>query len=237
MLPAFGVTVTRESVPNAGIRLEVDGPVTLKSTRVRVPGDFSAAAFFLAAAGATPGACVTVQGVGLNPTRTGLLDVMEQMGIRVERCVTSESAGEPLGNITVNGVEHLRPFDVPAEWLPRLIDEVPAWTLLACAAQGRSALRGASELRFKESDRLAALQEGLRRLGVTADGTPDGLVVEGGSVRGGDVASHGDHRIAMALVLLGLRASGPVRVDDASSIGTSFPEFVAVLQRLGGAAA
>lgn len=234
MLPAFGVSIECEALNNGGVRLQVDGPALLHAAAVRVPGDFSAAAFYLAAAGATPGACVTAHDVGLNPTRTALLDVMENMGIGVKRQVTEESAGEPLGDVTVIGPENVQPFDVPQEWVPRLIDEVPAWVLLASAARGRSTLRGASELRVKESDRIAALVEGLRRLGVEVEAFHDGLAVTGGTPTGGRVASCGDHRIAMAMALLGLRASAPVRVDDASSIGTSFPEFDDVLHALGG---
>jgi len=227
MLPAYGL-----DPEVAATRVTVEGPATLRAASLRVPGDFSAAAFFLAAAAASPGTRVTARGVGLNPTRTGLLDVLESMGAMVERAGVHEAAGEPVGDVTVEGPDALRPFDVPAAWVPRLIDEVPAWTLAASAAHGTSHLSGAAELRVKESDRLAVLASDLTVLGVAVTEAPDGLAVTGGPVGGGRVSSAGDHRIAMTMALFGLRAAEPVLVDDASGIDTSYPEFFADLDAL-----
>lgn len=235
MLGAFGVEVVIAPRPGLGPRLEVQGPARLRAARLRVPGDFSAAAFFLAAAAATPGAEVTATSVGLNPTRTGLLDVLEAMGAGVSRTPRGEQAGEPVGEVTVTGPDHLDAFAVPPEWLPRLVDEVPAWTIAALAARGTSLLSGAAELRVKESDRLAVLARQLGALGGTVREHADGLEIEGGRpLRGGTVSAANDHRIAMALVLLGLRAREPVTVDDAASIATSYPGFRDALAALGG---
>jgi 3-phosphoshikimate 1-carboxyvinyltransferase len=214
------------------VRVAVEGPISLRAASLRVPGDFSAAAFFLAAAAAAPGVRVTARGVGLNPTRTGLLDVLEAMGARVARVVSGEAAGEPVGDVTVEGPEVLAPFDVPADWLPRLIDEVPAWTLAASAARGTSTLTGAAELRVKESDRLAVLASNLATLGIPVVEAPDGLAITGAEVRGGRVRSAGDHRIAMTFALFGLRAARPVVVDDAAGADTSYPGFARDLDTL-----
>jgi 3-phosphoshikimate 1-carboxyvinyltransferase len=225
MLPAFGV-VPEVEIEGPMHRVSLGGPAALRGASLRVPGDFSSAAFFLAAAAATPGARVTARGVGLNPTRTGLLDVLEAMGALVTRAEASLQAGEPIGEVSVEGPDRLRPFDVPEAWLPRMIDEVPAWTLAAAAAGGRSRLSGASELRLKESDRLAMLASQLNAIGIAVTEQPDGLEITGGPVSGGRVSAAGDHRIAMTLALFGLRAAAPVVVDDATSIGTSYPEFM-----------
>jgi 3-phosphoshikimate 1-carboxyvinyltransferase len=234
MLPAFGIPVDVAARPGRGPRLAVRGPAVPRGTRLRVPGDPSAAAFFLAAAAAVPGARVTAEGVSLNPTRTGLLDVLEAMGARVERVARGSEAGEPVGEVTVEGPEALRAFDVPEAWVPRLLDEVPAWAVAATAARGTSRLGGAAELRVKESDRLAALAGGLAALAVRCEERPDGLAVDGGAVGGGRVATAGDHRIAMAFAVLGSRARAPVTLDDVSSVPTSFPGFLATLVALGG---
>jgi 3-phosphoshikimate 1-carboxyvinyltransferase len=158
--------------------------------------------------------------------------VLEAMGARVEREPDSTAAREPAGDVTVEGPDRLRAFDIPPEWLPRLIDEVPAWTLAATAAEGCSHLRGAAELRVKESDRIAVLAAQLSHLGARIEEQPDGLAITGGPIGGGDVESAGDHRIAMTLALFGLRAAAPVRVLDPTCISTSYPEFVADFRAL-----
>jgi 3-phosphoshikimate 1-carboxyvinyltransferase len=205
-----------------------------RGTQVFVPGDFSAAAFLFAAAAAEPGARVTAKRVSLNPTRTGFLDVLRSMGAAVKIEHEEESAGEPLGDVTVTGPEALRCFDVPADWLPRLVDEVPAWAVVASAAAGTSRVRGASELRVKESDRLAALAAGLGEVGVTCEEQPDGLTVTGGGARGGGrIATHGDHRVAMAFAALGSRLEEPLWLDDVEHVATSDPGFFDTLAALG----
>jgi 3-phosphoshikimate 1-carboxyvinyltransferase len=235
MLPGFGVPIRREEIPGTlRARRTVQGPCTLEATRLRVPGDFSAAAFFLAAAAATPGAQVTAEGVSLNPTRTGLLVTLEEMGAAVEREVLGEEAGEPIGDVTVTGPERLRASDVPAERVPTMVDEVPAWAVAASAAQGTSTLRGAAELRLKESDRLATLAVNLAGLGLAIAEARDGLSIVGGRPRGGVVDARGDHRIAMAFAVLAARAADSITIEGAGGIPTSFPGFAATLRELGG---
>lgn len=234
MLAAAGARIEMESLPGGGRRVRIAGVTRLESGTRTIPGDLSSAAFFLAAAAASPGARVTARGVGLNPTRTGFLDVLESMGAVVTREESEISGGEPIGDVTVEGPERLRAFDPPAAWLPRWIDEVPAWVIVAAAADGVSRLTGAQELRVKESDRLATLARGLAAIGASVTETPDGLAITGGTVRGGEVESAGDHRIAMAFGVMGAGSREGVRVDDASAIPTSYPGFVADLRSLGG---
>jgi 3-phosphoshikimate 1-carboxyvinyltransferase len=234
MLRAFGVEVESEARNGAGPRLRLVGPVRPRATRLSVPGDFSAAAFFLAAAAATPGASVTALGVSLNPTRSALLDALEHMGARVERRARPGAGEEPVGDVTVTGPERLRAVDLPADWVPRMIDEIPAWAIAAATAAGVSRLTGAQELRVKESDRLALLAANLSALGIAVRERPDGLEIEGGKITGGRVVTGGDHRIAMAFAVLGTRASGAIEIDDAASIPTSYPGFAEALAALGG---
>ena len=233
LLEAAGVPVEVEPLAGGGRRASVCGPATVTPIRIRVPGDFSAAAFFLAAA-AAGGGTVTALGLGLNPTRTGLLDVLERMGAEIVRSAPRVESGEPVGDVTVRGGDRLVGFDVPPEWLPRLIDEVPAWAVAAATARGRSRLTGAGELRVKESDRIAALARNLSRVGVAARELPDGLEIEGGVVAGGTVGAEHDHRIAMAFAVLGTLARAKVVVEEAAGIATSFPGFAASLTALGG---
>ena len=235
MLPAFGAAVERTELPHGGREVRVVGGTRLRAANVHVPGDFSAAAFFLAAAAADPGARVTARGVNLNPTRTGFLDVLRAMGAVVEIEHEHESAGEPVGDVTVTGPEYLKSFTVPAEWLPRMVDEAPAWAVVAAAARGVSRLTGASELRVKESDRIASIAAGLHAVGIVADATADTLAVTGGVPHGGArIATHHDHRIAMAFAVLASRMSEPLWFDDLSSVPTSYPAFFATLTDLGG---
>lgn len=233
MLPAFGVPVEVTAREDGGRVVRVAGGSGLRGCDVQVPGDFSSAAFLLAAAAATPGAEVTATGVSLNPTRTGLLDVIEAMGAEVIVGARRDAAGEPLGDVTVRGPETLRAFDVPAAWVPRLVDEVPAWIVLACAARGTSRVTGASELRVKESDRIVALARNLAAAGIEARELPDGLEVTGGRPHGARIEAHLDHRIVMAFAALGACTDAAVTFDDVSSVATSFPGFFALLASLG----
>lgn len=232
MLPAYAVTLeSREE--GAGRVVSLLGGQRLRARDVTVPGDPSAAAFFLAAAAAEPGARVTVLGMNVNPTRTGLLDVLAAMGASVERSNEREEAGEPVADVTVTGPERLLAFDVPPEWVPRLVDEVPAWVVAATAAEGVSRVSGASELRVKESDRVRALATNLARVGASVRELPDGLEIGGGPVRGARIEAHLDHRIVMAFAALGARTEVPMTFDDASSVATSYPAFFATLGALG----
>jgi 3-phosphoshikimate 1-carboxyvinyltransferase len=236
MLPAFGVPLEVEPLAGGGRSVTVRGGITPRGATLRVPGDFSAAAFLLAAAAATPGASVTARRVSLNPTRTGFLDVLREMGagVEVREEPAGAAAGEPAGDVTVTGPERLRAFDVPPAWVPRLVDEAPAWAVVASHAGGISRLRGAGELRVKESDRIAALAEGLRATGIACEEFPDGLAVHGGRAHGGGrIATRGDHRIAMAFAALASRLDEPLWLDDVASVPTSDPGYLATLAALG----
>jgi 3-phosphoshikimate 1-carboxyvinyltransferase len=233
MLLAAGATLAQEPRGKGGRRVSLEGPFVPRGAMLEIPGDFSAAAFFLAAAAATPGSRVTARAVGLNPLRTGLLDVLEAMGARIERTGVGERMGEPVGDVTVTGPESLSAFDVPPDWVPRMIDEAPAWAVAACAARGTSRLSGAAELRVKESDRIALIARNLARLGIRALERPDGLEIEGGTPGGGVIEAADDHRIAMAFAVLGVNARDAVTIDDAASIATSYPRFAADLAALG----
>ncbi|MHA6203373.1 3-phosphoshikimate 1-carboxyvinyltransferase [Dyella soli] len=227
MLAAFGWPI--DFAPG---RARITGGHALRATDVAVPADFSSAAFFLVAASIVPGSLLHLPAVGLNPRRTGLLQALRLMGadIRVENA--HESGGEPVGDLVVRHAP-LHGIELPQSLVPDMIDEFPALFVAAAAATGRTVVRGAAELRVKESDRLAAMASGLRTLGVAVEETPDGATVTGGPVGGGTIQSHGDHRIAMSFAVAGLVAGGPVRINDCSNVATSFPGFLALANGCG----
>jgi len=218
-----------------GLTVSVAGGQRLQGRALTVPGDFSSAAFWLVAAAALPGSRVEIEDVGLNPTRTGLLDVLRRFGARVDAGVAVTDAGEPRGTIVVEG-DRTGSVDIAPEEVPGLIDELPAIAALA-AHGGEVTVRGAGELRVKESDRISALVAGFRGLGIDADERADGFVVRGpssGSSRpaGGTADAHGDHRMAMAFAIAALAAERPSRIDGADVVAVSYPEFFATLDRL-----
>lgn len=230
MLSAFGVSVRRD-----GLAARVSGPATLSPAAIRVPGDISSAAFFLVAAAIVPGSEVTVRGVGLNPTRTGVLDALRAMGARIDIEHAREDGGEPAGDVTVRAAP-LHGTTISGALIPRLIDELPVLAVAAAVAEGETIIKDAAELRVKESDRIAALARELGAIGARVEAQPDGLAIRGVPLlRGGRAGSGGDHRVAMALAVAGLRAAAPVTVDDTDCIRTSFPGFEATLRSLTGA--
>ena len=220
MLAAFGWPI--DFAPG---RARLSGGHRLKATDVDVPADFSSAAFFLVAASVVPGSELHLQAVGLNPRRTGLLQALRLMGadIRIEN--ERESGGEPVGDIVVRHAP-LHGVELPEALVPDMIDEFPALFVAAAVAQGSTVIRGAAELRVKESDRLASMATGLRALGITVDETPDGATIVGGTLGGGSIDSHGDHRIAMSFAIAGLVAREPVAIADCRNVATSFPGFI-----------
>ncbi len=237
MLRARGVAV--RSVPwgadGAGAAVSVDGIARVLPTAERVPADPSAAAFWLVGAAALPGSRVEIEEVGLNPTRTSLLGVLRRFGARVEVQLTRTEAGEPRGTILVEGDRTLR-LDIAPEEVPGLIDELPAIAALA-AHGGEVVVRGASELRVKESDRIAALVAGFRDLGIDAEERPDGFIVRGpasGSARpkGGRADAQGDHRMAMAFAIAALAGEQPSAIDGSDVVAISYPGFFETLDRL-----
>ncbi|MDR5693792.1 MAG: 3-phosphoshikimate 1-carboxyvinyltransferase [Armatimonadota bacterium] len=226
MLTVFGAEVSRGTQ-----WVTVKPPERLYGTKIQVPGDFSSAAFFIVAAAAHPRAEVVIQNVGLNPTRTGALEVLREMGAQVEVIPQGEVGGEPVGELFVRGGP-LRGVRIEGDRIPRLIDEIPILCIAAAVAEGETVIEGAGELRVKESDRLAAIAIGLRALGITVEELPEGLVIRGGRFRGGRVHSFGDHRIAMAFAIAGLLSEEPVMIEETDCIVISFPGFKEALQQL-----
>ncbi len=219
MLAAFGVDIDF-SPGYARLR----GGQRLKAADIAVPADFSSAAFYLVAASIVPGSELRLRAVGLNPRRTGLLQALRMMGADIAEENASEHGGEPVADLVVRHAP-LHGIEVPEALVPDMIDEFPALFVAAACAEGPTVVRGAAELRVKESDRLAAMAHGLRTLGLRVDETPDGATIFPGALGGGEVDSHGDHRIAMAFAVAGQRAQGEVRIGDIANVATSFPGF------------
>lgn len=227
MLAAFGWPV-RFSPGEASL----DGGHRLQATRVVVPADFSSAAFFLVAASVVPGSDLCLRQVGMNPRRTGLLDALRAMGADITVETTGEQGGEPVADLRVRHAR-LRGIAVPEALVPDMIDEFPALFVAAALAEGETRVSGAAELRVKESDRIAAMTAALQALGAHIVETPDGAIIHGGRLRGGEADSHGDHRIAMALAVAAQQADGEVRIRDCANVATSFPGFEALARGAG----
>ena len=203
----------------------------LKPLKGTLPGDISSAAFLLVAAAIVPGSRITVADVGLNPTRTGILDILSEMGASISISNTHDTFGEPSGDVTLSAAP-LRGVAIGGDLVVRSIDEFPAIAVAAAFAEGTTVVRDAEELRYKESDRIAAIVAQLRALGAEVTETSDGFSICGGTVRGGTVRANGDHRLAMSMALCGLRAPAPVTVADAEILNESFPEFTSKLSAL-----
>lgn len=235
MLRAFGAELTIEKT-DRGEAISLLGETELRPTRVLVPGDPSSAAFPLAAALIVPGSEVMLPNVLLNPRRTGFLEALREMGASINVVNRRESGGEEVGDLLVCG-STLRGTEVPPERAPSMIDEYPMLAVLAAFAEGRTVMRGLSELRLKESDRLASVARGLGAIGVTVEELPDGLIVQGrglDGIRGGArIATHLDHRIAMSFLVAGLAAREPIAIDDSTMMRTSFPGFRGVMRSIG----
>jgi 3-phosphoshikimate 1-carboxyvinyltransferase len=239
MLRAFGAQVLVTEAEAGGRRIVLPGGQALAGTRVVVPGDPSSAAFPLVAALITPGSAVTVEGMLLNPLRIGLLETLGDMGADLSVTNVREEGGETVADVTAR-YSALTGVDVPPERAPSMIDEYPILAVAAAFAEGPTVMRGIGEMRVKESDRIALMAAGLSACGVSVEEGPDSLTVVGSvranhGVRGGaSVATHGDHRIAMSHLILGLASDEPVAVDDAHMIATSFPGFLDLMRSLGG---
>jgi 3-phosphoshikimate 1-carboxyvinyltransferase/cytidylate kinase len=227
MLQAFGCEVTSR---NGSATLTP--PATLDAIRIAVPGDFSSAAFFIVAGCIAGKGPLIIEGVGVNPTRTGLLDLLSLMGAQVRLVNHRNFGAEPVADIEVQPSQ-LRGIDAPARLVPLAIDELPAFFVAAACARGVTTVTGAAELRVKESDRIAAMARGLATLGVRAEPRGDGIRIEGGRLGGGTVESHGDHRVAMSFAVAALCASGPVEIRDVANVETSFPGFAAAARSIG----
>ncbi len=199
---------------------------------IQVPSDFSSSAFFIVAATVIPGSNIRIKSVGMNPRRTGLLQVLRLMGANILEENHQELAGEPVADLWVRHAA-LKGITVPEILVPDMIDEFPALFVAACAANGETRISGAAELRVKESDRIAVMSETLRKLGAQISETPDGAIIQGAALHGGEAESHGDHRIAMSLAIAGQLASGVVQINDCDNVATSFPGFMELSKSVG----
>ncbi|XEG74287.1 bifunctional prephenate dehydrogenase/3-phosphoshikimate 1-carboxyvinyltransferase [Pseudomonas sp. abacavir_1] len=220
MLRGFGYPVDVE-----GSTAKVESGHKLSATNIEVPADISSAAFFLVAASIAEGSEIVLEHVGINPTRTGVIDILKLMGADITLENQREVGGEPVADLRVRSAK-LKGIDIPEDLVPLAIDEFPVLFVAAANAEGRTVLRGAEELRVKESDRIQVMADGLLALGVKCEPTPDGIIIDGGPYGGGEVWSHGDHRIAMSFSVASLRASAPIRIHDCANVATSFPNFL-----------
>ncbi len=228
MLSGFGYSVTRD-----GQRICIEGGGRLAATAIDVPADISSATFFMVGAAIAEGSDLLLQHVGINPTRIGVINILRLMGADLTLTNERTVGGEPVADIRVRGNGQLRGIQIPEDQVPLAIDEFPALFVAAACASGETRLTGAEELRVKESDRIQVMADGLLALGIDAQATPDGIVIQGGQLQGGEVDSHGDHRIAMAFAMAALRAAGPITIRDCANVATSFPGFVALAQQAG----
>ncbi|MDX1634724.1 MAG: bifunctional prephenate dehydrogenase/3-phosphoshikimate 1-carboxyvinyltransferase [Marinobacter sp.] len=228
MLAGFGYDVHRD-----GATVSVTGGGRLTATSIDIPADISSAAFFLVAASIAPDSDLTLRQVGMNPTRVGVINILRLMGANIEVLDEREVGGEPVADLRVQSAA-LRGIEIPLSDVPLAIDEFPVLFIAATCADGETVLRGAEELRVKESDRIQVMADGLAALGVATTVTEDGIVIRGGqSIGGGTVDSHGDHRIAMSFAVASLVAKGPIKVTDCANVATSFPGFVELARGVG----
>jgi len=228
MLHAFGADIQAN-----GLRVSVRGGSELQGTDTYVPGDFSSAAFFIVAALLIKNADITITGVGINPTRTGLLDVLREMGAAIEISPIRELSGEPVADIHCSDGSDLQAIDITREKIPALIDEFPILCVAATQVSGTTTIRGAEELRVKESDRIRSMVTELRKMGADIEEFEDGLSIKGGSrLTGAAIESYGDHRIAMAMAVAGLIADGTTTIHGISSVNISSPGFFQLLRKL-----
>ena len=227
MLMGFGYDVRRN-----GATACLTGGGKLLAADIDVPADISSAAFFMVGAAIAPGSDIVLEHVGINPTRTGVIDILRLMGANIELLDEREVGGEPVADIRIRSSQ-LKGIRIPEALVPLAIDEFPALFVAAACAEGKTVLTGAEELRVKESDRIQAMADGLVLMGIKADPTADGIVIEGGQMSGADVESHDDHRIAMAFAMAALRASGPVTINECANVRTSFPDFVTLAKNSG----
>lgn len=215
-----------------GIEISVQGGQIPESRDFRVPGDISSAAFWLVAAAVQPGSRLLIKDVGLNPTRTGIIDVLIRMGARIREVVETSEYGEPIGNIDVKGAT-LHSTVIEGSEIPNVIDEIPILAVAAALAEGTTIIRNASELRVKETDRISAVASNLRVMGVTVEEFSDGMAITGGKpLKSAQLPSYGDHRIAMAFAIAGLFASGETIIRDTACVHTSYPQFIDTLHTI-----
>jgi len=227
MLQGFGYPVDRD-----GSTACLQGGGVLTATNIDVPADISSATFFMVGASIAEGSDILLENVGINPTRDGVISILKRMGADITLSNQRQICGEPVADIRVRSAQ-LQGIDIPEELVPLAIDEFPAIFVAAACASGVTRLTGAEELRVKESDRIQVMADGLLKLGIDVEPTPDGIVIQPGIFTGGEVDSHGDHRIAMSFSMAALRATGDITIHDCDNVATSFPNFVELATRSG----
>ncbi|MEC2070830.1 3-phosphoshikimate 1-carboxyvinyltransferase [Alkalihalophilus marmarensis] len=227
MLEAYGVKVKRE-----GLKVSVKGGQSLKASHIVVPGDISSAAFFLVAGAIVPNSQITLTGVGVNPTRSGIIDVLQKMGASLTVSNEKVVSGEPIADLTIE-TSSLKGIEIGGDLIPRLIDEIPVIAVLASQAQGKTVIKDAEELKVKETNRIDTVVSELKKLGASIEATEDGMIIEGSrSLKGATVNSYGDHRIGMAMAIAGLITEGQVDIERSEAIAVSYPSFFEHIDRL-----
>jgi len=232
MLNGFGYQVTGRQISKGVREISVKGGGKLMATKIDVPADISSAAFFMVAASITPDSDLVLEHVGINPTRIGVVNILTQMGANIELTNDRIVGGEPVADIRIRYAK-LKGINIPEDQVALAIDEFPVLFVAAACAEGTTVLTGAEELRVKESDRIQAMADGLEILGVKAQATPDGMIIEGGPMGSGTIDSLGDHRIAMAFAVAALQSQGDIEILNCSNVATSFPNFVELATQVG----
>ena len=227
MLTLFGANIVRKD--NTICLNPVE---ELKEQTIQIPGDFSSAAFFIASASFTPGSHILIRQVGINETRTGLIKILRAMGAKIQLHSYDTLSGEPVADIEVMGGD-LQGIEIPSEWVVLAIDEFPIIFVAAAVARGTTTIKGIRELRFKETDRITTMANALKILGIQLQTWEDGILIEGGVLSGGQVDAKGDHRIAMALAMAGMKAKERIKIDDVENVSTSFPGFIELAKKSG----
>lgn len=227
MLNAFGYPVETN-----GNKMCIEGGGRLTACDIDVPADISSAAFYMVGASIAKNSDITLQHVGVNPTRTGIIDILKLMGGNIELLNERIVGGEPVADIRIRSAE-LKGIEVPESLVPLAIDEFPVLFVAAACAEGKTVVSGAEELRVKESDRIQVMADGLLAIGVDAKPTPDGMIINGGPIKGGKVHSRDDHRIAMAFTMAALRSETDIIIEDCENVNTSFPDFIGIANRAG----
>jgi len=227
MLMGFGYPIERSDN-----RICIESGHQLRAMSIEIPTDISSAAFFMVGASIAAGSDITLQHVGINPTRTGVIEILRLMGADIQLHNRRNMGGEPVADIQVRASQ-LQGIQIPPALVPLAIDEFPVLFIAAACAKGETRLTEAKELRVKESDRIQVMADGLQQVGIQTQPTADGIIIQGGQIQGGTVHSHGDHRIAMAFTIAALRATQPITINDCANVATSFPNFVSTAQAAG----
>ncbi|MDX2507853.1 MAG: 3-phosphoshikimate 1-carboxyvinyltransferase [Gammaproteobacteria bacterium] len=232
MLQGFGYQLQVSKLDAQRSRICLQGGGKLTACDIDVPSDISSAAFFMVGASIAEGSDLTLKHVGINPTRTGIINILRQMGADINLSNEKQVGGEPVADIRIRSAQ-LTGIHIPEDQVPLAIDEFPAISIAAACAQGQTVLTGAEELRVKESDRIQAMVDGMKVLGIDCEGTKDGMIINGGEFASGTVDSLGDHRIAMSFAMAALRATGTITIKDCANVNTSFPDFIGLAQSCG----